>query len=285
MATELTCAICGGLLGRALLTINHPDRFERRCGISSDGYHRSWVECTSCGTATNVLPAASAAALEAIRSAYYEVDFASDNIGIKYSKVISLPPGKSDNWGRVDRIIKFLARWQKQEGTKRRVLDIGAGTGVFLSRFLDAVEESWEAVAVEPDPIAASHLRSLGRFEVVEGFYQGQTDLRGFDLVTLNKVLEHISEPLPLLRSVVAALAPGMSILYLELPDKLTIGRRAPEDNILGALHCHLYTPSGVLHLLREAGFEALSIERIVEPSGKITIFAFACLPQALSDI
>lgn len=284
MIDDCRCAICGGLLGRILLTIDQPDRFERRCGIGPEGYQRSWTECAACGAATNMLPAASVVALQAMRSSYYEVDFAADDIGAKYRKVMALPPEKSDNRGRVDRIVSFLGRWQRQERT-RRVLDIGAGTGVFLSGFLEAVKAPWQAVGVEPDPIAASHLRSLGRFEVVENLYRGQPELRGFDLVTLNKVLEHIGEPLPLLRSVAAALIPGMSILYLELPDKLTIGRRPPEDNILGALHCHLYDPGSVARLLREAGFEALCIERIVEPSGKITVFAFACLPQALSGL
>jgi SAM-dependent methyltransferase len=284
MTVDCKCAICGGLLGRALLTIDQPDRFERRCGIGPEGYQRSWVECTSCGAATNVLPAASVRALQAMRSSYYEVDFAAADIGAKYRKVMSLLPGESDNWGRVDRIVRFLARWQ-QPDRPRRVLDIGAGTGVFLSRFLDAVDAPWQAIGVEPDPIAASHLRSIGRFDVVEGLYRGQAELRGFELVTLNKVLEHIGEPLPLLRSVAAALSPGMSIVYIELPDKLTIGRRPPEDNILGALHCHLYDPGSVARLLREAGFELLCIERIVEPSGKISVFAFACLPQALSGL
>lgn len=277
-----TCAICGGSLSHLLLEISAPDRFERHCGISETGYVRRWLECAACGAATNVLPPASADALQAMRSSYYEVDFAADDIGAKYWKVMSLPPEKSDNWGRVNRIVDFLSRWQPT-GQPRRVLDIGAGTGVFLSRFLDAAPAPWHAVGVEPDPIAANHLRSLGRFEVVENLFQGQPDLRDFDLVTLNKVLEHIGEPLSLLRSVASALSPGMSVLYVELPDKLTIDRRPPEDNILGALHYHLYDPGSVAYLLREAGFEALCIERIVEPSGKISIFAFACLPQALS--
>ena len=43
---SMTCAICGGALGRELLVITQPDRFERHVGIGEQGYRRGWVECT-----------------------------------------------------------------------------------------------------------------------------------------------------------------------------------------------------------------------------------------------
>ena len=278
------CKICGATLSQVLLEIRTPDRFERSCGITSLGYLRRWIECGGCGAVTNVLQPDARLKLARLRNSYYEVDFDGSDIEVKYNKVMSLPPELSDNSGRVTRIVNFLARWQTHIQS-RRVLDIGAGTGVFLSRFLRTVSSSWEAVAIEPDPTAAHHLRRLGLFSVVESRFPGQHDLSGFDLITLNKVLEHVDDPLSLLRSVIVALSPGMSILYVELPDKLTIDRRSPEDNILGSLHCHLYDPSSAIRLLRLAGFEPLRAERVIEPSGKISVFVFACLPQALSGL
>lgn len=284
MTHNALCAVCGGTLGHVLLVVREPDRFERRCGIDSEGYRREWVECGVCGIVSNRLPRLSLERLNALRSSYYEVDFAKSDIGDKYRKVMSLAPHQSDNWGRVERIRKFAARWLPSKAPKN-VLDIGAGTGVFLSRFLDTADSSWEAVGIEPDPAAAAHLRKVNRFQVVEAMFYGQAELRGFSLVTLNKVLEHIDEPVRVLKQVAQALIPSCGLLYLEVPDKLTIGCRPLNDNILGALHCHLYHPGGVERLFRETGFEPLRIERVVEPSGKITVFGFACLPEALANI
>jgi SAM-dependent methyltransferase len=226
------CTICSSKNGRDVLTINHPDRFERSIGISNEGYLRSWVECDDCGVVTNILPSSSLEKLSVLRSSYYEVDFMGS--------------------------------------------DIGAGTGVFLSRLMDETAGAWQYLGVEPDPRAAAHLRQLKKFAVVESMYLDLPELRGFNLVTLNKVLEHIEQPLPFLMQVVQSLVPEDGLLYVEVPDKLTIRLRSSDDNILGALHCHLYDPTSLAHLLRLAGLELLCVNRIAELSGKLSVYAFA---------
>jgi len=280
------CALCGGRLGRSLLTIRVPDRFERHAGIAEAGYRRDWVECGGCGAATNVATPESRERLRAMAGAYYEVDFAGagqGGIAEKFRKVMSLSPEKSDNAGRVGRILDHLRSFRGEvfrEGESRfRAIDIGAGTGVFLAKFLERLGPAavrWETVALEPDPSAAAHLRSLGFSSVREELFRGQPDLRGFDLVTLNKIVEHVEDPLALLRDVRGALDPRCGTAYVEVPDRLTIGCRPPGDNILGALHCHLYDPGSLTRLLARAGLAVLSACRVFEPSGKITVFAFA---------
>jgi len=279
------CVICDAPLGAALLTITQPDRFEKRCGVAEQGYSRQWLDCTGCGAATNALPDASIVKLETLRSAYYEVDFAGSNIKGKYDLVMALPHHQSDNAGRAQRIHNFLHAWLKPYPAQPSVLDIGAGTGVFLSRFLDLSGTAWRAVGIEPDPHAAAHLRSLDKFEVVEDLYRGQSEMKGFNLVTLNKVLEHVSDPVRLLKQVVQAVSDSAGILYVELPDKLTINRRPSGDNILGALHCHLYDPSSLNYLFMACNIVPLRIERLVEPSGKITVYGFACRPEMVESL
>jgi SAM-dependent methyltransferase len=165
------------------------------------------------------------------------------------------------------------------------VLDIGAGTGVFLARFLRELPPGrrWEVLAVEPDPTAAAHLRSLGLFEVREAIYTADIGLRDYDLCTLNKIVEHVPEPVPILRDVCAALRDPGGVAYVEVPDRLTIGHRPPDDNILGALHCHLYDFRSLGILLERAGLVPLRMERLFEPSGKISVAAFATLPSTLA--
>jgi len=93
----------------------------------------------------------------------------------------------------------------------------------------------------------------------------------------MNKVLEHLPRPGELLSRVAQALNPSGGIVYVEVPDVQTIGRRPPSDNILGSLHHHLYSARGLATLIEDAGLHLLDFGRTVEPSGKITIFGFAC--------
>lgn len=286
VANTARCAVCGGSLGCELLRVTRPDRFERHVGVAEAGYSRAWVECDACGAVTNVHQPENLARIGTIAAGYYEVDFRSPTIGDKFAKVMALPAAASDNAQRVERIHAFMSGWV---GTPpagptpaSRVLDIGAGTGVFLARFLRDMPpgRSWEALAIEPDPTAAAHLRSLRLFEVREAIYTARMGLRDYDLCTLNKIVEHVPEPVPLLREVRAALRDPGGVAYVEVPDKLTIGHRPSEDNILGALHCHLYDFRSLTVLLERAGLVPLRIDRLFEPSGKISVAAFATLPS-----
>lgn len=282
-ASEAMCAVCDSALDRVLLRITQPDRFERHLGIAAAGYARTWVECSSCGAVSNVHGAGNRERLDSLAAGYYEVDFATGTIGDKFSKVIALPPERSDNAQRVARIHAFLDGWLPGAPTQRRVLDIGAGTGVFLWRFLEQGESrGWSGTAVEPDAIAAAHLRSLDRFPVIEGLYSSELQLAGFDLVTLNKVVEHLPNPIDLVKQAASALRAPAGVLYVEVPDKLTVQHRPPDDNILGALHCHLYDPVSLAVLLARAGLATLRIDRVFDPSGKITMTAFATLDGAI---
>jgi len=284
--SQLACAVCGSALKSEILRVTQPDRFERHVGINELGYARSWVECGSCGAVTDVHLPQNRERLDALAAGYYEVDFANSSIADKFSKVMALPAQLSDNAQRVERIHAFMSGWLPDYVSEGRVLDIGAGTGVFLSRFLDQAQgRRWHANAVEPDPVAAAHLRRLERFPVIEALFVPELDLVDFDLVTLNKIVEHVPDPIKLVKGAASALRHGLGVLYLELPDKLTIANRPPSDNILGALHCHLYDPISIGVLLQKSGFAILRIERLFEPSGKITVTAFATLDAGVDRL
>lgn len=277
---EAGCAICGGVLGDIILVHHEPDRFEQAIGISSKGYRRVWRQCRSCGSVSNVHMPENLDRLRRLGTSYYDVDLAGSDLATKFRKVMSLPPQRSDNAGRVARVLRAARQYGVVSDNTIRVIDIGAGLGVFLARLLDeapAYGFNVMASAIEPDPTAAAHLRSLARFEVEEGLFIGQERFIGADLFTLNKVLEHLADPGTLLRDVARSLSPDRGLVYVEVPDAATVGNRPPTDNILGALHCHLYSPEGLALLIRRCGLETLAVERVFEPSGKITVVAFAC--------
>jgi hypothetical protein len=280
------CAICGGALGQELLVITKPDRFELYAGVEEQGYRRAWVECSDCGTVTDVLPPGPNR-LSEIEQAYYAIDFKDSSLAEKFAKIMSLPRERSDNAFRVDRIVDFLAKWIPLAGHKetKRALDIGTGLGVFPARFLQCCDDDWNMTAVEPDPMAAAHLTGLQKFKVVNEALPWKEDLGKFQLITLNKVVEHSDSPVEFIRTIVPMLDPANGIAYIEVPDKETIHRRPSTDNILGALHRHLYGLDGLLRLITNAGLVAIRLERVVEPSGKISVFVFATVPTVVAEL
>ena len=267
-----TCPLCGGALGASLLTISEPDRFEKAAGVSADGYVRDWRECEGCHAAIDCLSEDSRTRLQALATNYYDVDVGAGRIGERFQKITQLPATQSDNKQRVKRIKGWLESLPAVD-RPRRALDIGAGLGVFLYEFL---EPSWEGVAVEPDALAAAHLRTLEKFTVEQSLFDRSSQLGKFDFISLNKVIEHIERPHQLLADCRDSLAAPLGFVYVEVPDAETIGRRPSNDNILGALHWHLHTAKSLTTLLEGVGFHILHLTRAYEPSGKISLCVLA---------
>jgi len=90
---------------------------------------------------------------------------------------------------------------------RRRILDIGSGPGYFLKHGKD---RGWQTLGIEPSLRAAAHSKELG-LEIIEDFLNEElaTQLGQFDVVHMSEVLEHIPNPLELLRIARDLLAPG----------------------------------------------------------------------------
>jgi SAM-dependent methyltransferase len=280
----VTCPLCASTSGRVKLTINIPDRFERAAGIAADGYCRHWVECLGCGLLLDVY----SHDISAIYSdQYYEAAVEGETVSERFERVRQMPAEKSDNAGRVQRVIDFISNtWRRSrfpfDHVAPRVLDIGSGTGIFLYRFLEAAPH-WRGTAIEPSPQACAHLRSLsvaapGRraspIDVIEGYYRRGCVDEKFHLITLNKVVEHVPKPVELVANAAAALHEH-GVMYVEVPDKRTLDLRPSTDNNLGALHYCLFDAQTLARVFERAGLEPLCVERYLEPSGKITVSGF----------
>lgn len=200
-----------------------------------------------------------------------ETGDAADFIARRFKVVTELPPEKSDNVQRVARIRETVA--QQTTGlshTPRQVLDIGAGMGVFLHAFLD---ENWIGTAIEPDPAACAHLRQvLPQTTVHQGYHNEINVLEEFDLITMNRMLEHVSSPVATLATAVRMLKPG-GLMYLELPDVRAYYRNGPDDLDFGYGHYVIFSPQALLSAGLQAGLDVCHMERVREPSGKFTIF------------
>ena len=116
----------------------------------------------------------------------------------------------------------------------------------------------WQVVGVEPDPQAAAVARSrgldvrLGGIEVLDGF-TGE-----FDWITMSHVIEHVHDPIGLLRACHRLLRPEGRI-WIETPNLDSLGHSIYASNWRGLeppRHLVLFTYLSLRRALSEAGFE-----------------------------
>jgi len=265
------CYICGAQEAKQEFQVTRPDKWGNYSSPHTSG-PATYFECGNCEA---MLFKGSWEYGEAYSDGfYYGVDGEkpAEFLEKRFRHILSLPRECSDNESRIARIREFVSSKQTQKSGQTTVLDVGAGMGVFLSRFVDS---SWLGVAVEPDPNACQHMRRfLPDVEVYEGFSSGIKYNKKFELITFNRVLEHVSDPVGILRLERERLSDS-GYIYLELPDTQSYYRDGPNNEAFGYGHLIVYSPIAIGILARRAGYDLVHMSRVVEPSGKFTIYGF----------
>jgi SAM-dependent methyltransferase len=182
----------------------------------------------------------------------------------------------SDEWIRgefasVDKDLIFdtiLARLgSRLPAERRRLLDVGAHAGRFIAR---ARRAGWAAEGLELNPrtaaFAAQH--SGGRIRRLN-VHDLDLEDAGYDAVTITDVLEHIPEPVPVLKKIHDLLAPG-GIVAVKVPSgpaqlvketwrgRLRLGYRPTlADNLVHVSH---FSPASLRVALERGGFTAIDV-------------------------
>ena len=160
------------------------------------------------------------------------------------------------------------------EGRGRRLLDVGAADG-FLAEILTA--RGFTVTAIERDPVLAERARGKCRVVIVGDGAEAIAARPGrFDAIVFGDVLAHLDDPLPILRSAAASLAPG-GLVVVSVPNvahvwvrlSLLLGRFEYADRgILDRTHLRFFTRRTFLALLAQAGLvvEALRVTPVPLP-------------------
>jgi 2-polyprenyl-3-methyl-5-hydroxy-6-metoxy-1,4-benzoquinol methylase len=156
-------------------------------------------------------------------------------------------------------------------GSNKRVLDVGCDTG-YLGEALQALGN--EAAGFEVNEVTAQHARTrMARVEVgdlessdlVAVFGRGS-----FDVVIFGDVLEHLRDPLRVLRQARPLLAPGGSVI-ISTPNiahgdvRLALLKGRFQYNKVGILdetHTRFFTRDSLVEFLHDAGFSLVELKR-----------------------
>jgi 2-polyprenyl-3-methyl-5-hydroxy-6-metoxy-1,4-benzoquinol methylase len=148
----------------------------------------------------------------------------------------------------------------------KHILDVGCGSGHFLKV---AIEMGWKAHGTE---IASSAFEQLSRLginsfcgKLESANYAGEF----FDVVYCSEVIEHLMDPMTLLREIGRILRPG-GLLYLTTPNFDSLSRRllGSKWRVIGKEHLCYFTRGSLARAIRGAGFHRVAIRtRNIDPN------------------
>lgn len=184
-------------------------------------------------------------------------------IAKRFNQITNLPIKKSDNKNRANRVYSFLIK------KKNNLLDIGSGTGVFLH---EMKKKGLNVEGLDLDKRYSLFLKKKN-IKINVGEIGKLKIKKKFDLITLNKVLEHVENPVNFLKNSIKFLKKD-GLIYIEVPDsKAKIKGKFSGEFCLD--HLQIYSIESLISITKNIGLFPLRVERIIEPSGKYTVFGF----------
>jgi SAM-dependent methyltransferase len=141
------------------------------------------------------------------------------------------------------------------------LLEIGAGTGVFLARMKDAGFQ--QRIGVEPSIAAISAADPAVMPLIREGIFDpADFAPASVSMVCCFQTLEHVPNPRKLVEDAMGLLEPGgmLALITHNADGRLNrlLGRRSP---IIDIEHLQLFTPTNMTFLLEQAKFSGVTVE------------------------
>mgnify|MGYP001292181647 CR=1 FL=1 len=263
----MKCSFCKNDNFKIAFKYTSPIKGEVKINLKGKPYRRHYLLCNFCGHFLSKYEFS----LKNLYSEEYMENTYGERISKTFNKIINLPKRKSDNVQRIKRIEKFVKK--KVDKKKINLLDIGSGLGVFP---YSVKKIGWKCCALDPDKRAVKHInKNLGIKALHKDFLKvKKIEKNNFDVITLNKVLEHVEKPIIMLKKANKFLN-NNGLIYIEVPDGTEAAKIGKTREEFGVDHIHVFSMRSLSLMIKNAGFNILKIERIREPSTKYTLFAF----------
>jgi len=227
-------------------------------------YYREYYECKDCSHWVSNFRIS-----EKFYKKFYTKQTYGKNYIDRFNKIISLK-NKSDNYKRSNRIEKFIKRNIIQNVS---ILDVGSGLGVFP---YEMSKKNYSIDALDPDQSMCKFMKKNLKINVHNMHFNNFKLKKKFNLITFNKVLEHVTKPLSFLNRARKHLLKENGIVYIEVPDTYQAKKISKLREEFCIEHINCFTRKSLLKMLDIANYKVLELTRIKEPSGKLTMYAFA---------
>ena len=143
---------------------------------------------------------------------------------------------------------------------KNIIVEIGCGKGTFLKKLVD---NKYENIGIGFDPSYVGDLELLdGRLKFYKTFYDKNSSKINADIIICRHVIEHISEPVKLLKQIRNSLNSPNARVFFETP---TVNWILQNQVIYDFFyeHCSYFSPSSLKTAFQISGFEVKNIDLI----------------------
>lgn len=141
-----------------------------------------------------------------------------------------------------------------------KTLEAGCSTGLMLTLLKN---RGWQVLGVEISSKAAAAAKSRGIKVIVNNFMKVKIDDE-FDLVILNHTLEHLENPLEVIKKVNSLLSPG-GVLFIDVPNFGGLTAKLMKSSwplLLPNEHLWHFSLKPLQILLQKQGFKTIFVER-----------------------
>jgi 2-polyprenyl-3-methyl-5-hydroxy-6-metoxy-1,4-benzoquinol methylase len=230
------CYLCGGT------------KFKKRPGSVRDNPELEVFECASCGLVF-------LSSFDHIKDGFYE------NSEMHGKDVLDIQTWTRETEWDDERRFQYL----KSALPNQRLLDFGCGTGGFLLKVQDLAAT---VHGIELETRLNSHYKSRD-LTIFKNLSDIQSDIRrkGYDIITMFHVLEHIPDPKSILVELSEILADGGQII-VEVPNAddalLTLYKNKPFSNFTyWSCHLFLFTAKTLKILFSQVNLKVNYIKQI----------------------
>lgn len=186
-----------------------------------------------------------------------------------FNEILSYYPSES-YWGRDVRKLKKTDDWKEERERAYRhlykgifsrkkngkILDIGSGMGLFLSKFKD---KGWEVIGTDISRDIGNYSKKIFNIDVLIGdFVKISLPYQHFDLITMNGVFEHIYSPKETLIKVNKLLKKD-GLLVIVVPNIESLGYLIHKNNwyhLQPGRHIYQFSPETLRRILVDCGFK-----------------------------
>ena len=261
------CKICGSVdTIKKFQYFKKPNSEKKYSTINYKKYNRNYYKCRKCDHFSGFLKMS----VGNLYSSEYNNAIYSGMLKKNFNKVRKLPSFKSDNFYRVNRIHNFVKQNKNFKNTKLKILDIGSGLGIFPYQMK---KKNYHITALDPDRRSCDHIKKNLGIKAIHGDFLKTKIKTKFNLITLNKVVEHIAHPEKMIKKVKKNLVLG-GIIYIEVPD-ISAQKKGKSREEFHIDHLHIFSKKSLMHLTAKQNLKCILIKSIKEPSGKFTVFGF----------
>jgi 2-polyprenyl-3-methyl-5-hydroxy-6-metoxy-1,4-benzoquinol methylase len=184
----------------------------------------------------------------------------------EYLPSVRPPAGVDEGTFLDDRFRPSIGLLERSGTVKGRVLEIGTGAGFFLKA---AARAGWDAHGLELSAEAAAYAQETLGLDVRQTAAEEMPFEPGsFDAAAMFEVIEHLRDPLAVLRAARRAVRPG-GVLVLSTPNLNSVSRwvLGRQWAVLSpAEHLYYFTERTLTAILVKAGFSRVEFVREFEP-------------------